>query len=813
MKKYVTKILLLLVIAMLACALVACNFGDNTGTGGGDGNKPPKTDDNKKNDDDKKNDDQDQVSIVDAVYGITDSVDNLIGIIGDVNKDSELGLELGIKGSYKTKAEATGGFGLSILANATQNGPEAKLGFSLTNKTGTTEYFSIGYNDGFAYLTQPLNFINTDATKPESVKMSVKALENSINELTKYGIGKIEDLANLTFEIQKKEYVLKDFSVTDFVKALGDSTLSMLDGVANVQVKENETVLSVNAGDILGLLSTFVSSLDLSQYAPTFNTFCADNNITFAKLGADDDSLVTYDAILGNDATYPIMLNVGIGYKDMEIGGASKKVLNSIGLGVSLVHELRDKDGNVKETDELLNAKLDIVLDIATKANKTINLSGEAKDLKASVGIDLGVKGLDARLDVLVNTSDAFAADGNMIAEARIVNNKDNSVLAVGGYDGTTVFVDFSKVYELLGANDGNKVAKYKFTQETSVIASINEFIAGIYTPTPNTDNASNVTVDGALDAIKDKTDVKEIITIAKDWFNPYDLYELAVSALAKLDLVDKNTEVPSTLTKDSKFDATAGNEFTKLAVKAFGKYTFLGDTEVNTWAEFVAKLAKNYEDNKQLLLDACNTTENTAGVQVTSTGDIANLKAFLLKFLDGNKIYNKVVEQYNKYVDEYNKTAAAADQKEKWEALKENEEAVDKLIELLDNWVTDMLKDYQAGDGEHKDIFTTDFVERISGGLTISNMLKDLYLEAGKGTGLDGYVLAKASKDATVNYIKISGSIGFVTNESYATMPEDVAEYEDFAIEDGATGLWSMNTALTEALWDLAAKALAYNK
>lgn len=803
MKKNVTKILLLLVIAMLACALVACNGLGGGGTGGG--NKPGKTDKPDKPDkpDNPDKPDTPEVSIVDAVYGITDSVDNLIGSIGDVNKDSELGLELGIKGSYHTKAEATGGFGLSVLANATQNGPEAKLGFSLTNKTGTTEYFSIGYNDGFAYLKQPLNFINTTDTKPESVKMSVKALENSINELTKYGIGKIEDLANYTFKIKDTEYVLKDFKVTDFVKSLGDSTISMLDGVANIQVKENETVLSISASGILGLLPMMGINLNLSEYAPTIDNFCKENNITFAKLGADDDSLVTYDAILGNDATYPIMLNVGIGYKDMEIGGKSKKVLNSIGLGVSLVHELRDGDGNVKETEELFNAKLDIVLDIATKANKAIDLSGEEKDLKASVGIDLGVKGLDARLDVLVNTSDAFAQDGNMVAEARIVNNKDDSVLAVGGYDGTTVFVDFSKVYELLGANDGNKVAKYKFTQEKSVIASINEFITGIYTPTPNTDNASNVTVDGAIEALKGKG-IMDMITIAKDWFNPYDLYELAVSALAKLDLVDANTKVPSTLTKDSKFDVTAGNEFTKLAVTAFGKYTFLGDTKVNTWAEFVAKLAKNYEDNKQLLLDACNTTENSAGVQVTSTGDRASLKAFLLKFLDGNKIYNKVVDEYNKTVTDENK---------KWAHLAENEEAVDKLIELLDNWVTGLLENYQAGNGAHKDIFTTDFVQKISGGLTISDMLKDLYLEAGKGTGLEGYVLAKASKDATENYIKISGSIGFVKGESYVTMPEDVAGYADFAIKDETTGLWSMNTALTEALWDLAAKALAYTK
>ena len=292
--------------------------------------------------------------------------------------------------------------------------------------------------------------INTDSTSSNKIKMDVTYLEDSIKHAVSVGMEYLEWAAG--------EY-LGAIDLGAIGEELSDpnSTLgAILPGVENLISAESTSegatlkINETNMGQIINIVTSVIDNWE--EIEGTINSVLTsvvgfmEGNEAFAGI---------YEVLNGktfNDiiTEYAPSLEIRAGY-DSE--GAIKSL--------SIVIVLAALD---------LEFGLDINLNTLSLEDKAdIDFSGyTAQDLKGKIELDLDKKGVDGALSFVINTSNAFAAEDNMIASAQLLINRDPNlteqpIAAQAGFNGSVVFLDMTKAFERFGATT-DLATKYTYS-------------------------------------------------------------------------------------------------------------------------------------------------------------------------------------------------------------------------------------------------------------------------------------------------------------------------------------------------------------
>ena len=454
MKKNLLKILLALVLVAFMFSLMACV--DNGGGGGGGNNDDKECTEHVDEDGDGKCDvcgetmeeETSETGLVAELSKILTTLSPYIDSLKGATADSEIGIDLGIGAFYKYSGDTAseGNFNLNFAANASATNPELSLGVAVNDK----DYFKLGYSAAAIYLLEGLNMINTDSTSSNKIKMDVTYLEDSIKHAVSVGMEYLEWAAG--------EY-LGAIDLGAIGEELSDpnSTLgAILPGVENLISAESTStgatlkINEANMGEIINIVTTFINNWE--EIEGTIDSALSsvvgfmEGNEAFAGI---------YEVLNGktfNDiiTEYAPSLEIRADY-DNE--GAIKKL--------SIVIVLAALD---------LEFGLDINLNTLSLEDKAdIDFSGyTAQDLKGKIELDLDKKGVDGALSFVINTSNAFAAEDNMIASAQLLINHDPNlptqpVAAQAGFNGSVVFLDMTGAFERFGA-ETDLATKYTYS-------------------------------------------------------------------------------------------------------------------------------------------------------------------------------------------------------------------------------------------------------------------------------------------------------------------------------------------------------------
>ena len=608
------------------------------------------------------------------------------------------------------------------------------------------------------YLLEGLNMINTDSTSSNKIKMDVTYLEDSIKHAVSVGMEYLEwaageylgaiDLGAIGEELSDPNSQLGMIlpSVEGLISAESTATGATL--------KINET----NMGQIINIVTTVIDNWE--EIEGTINSVLTsvvgfmEDNKAFAGIyevlnGKTFDNIIT---------EYAPSLEIRADY-DNE--GAIKKL--------SIVIVLAALD---------LEFGLDINLNTLSLEDKAdIDFSGyEAQDLKGKIELDLDKKGVDGALSFVINTSNAFAAEDNMIASAQLLINRDPNlptqpVAAQAGFNGSVVFLDMTEAFGRFGATT-DLATKYTYSikdeggEVTNIKTMFKNWVDGLTYSEPQVDSESGDTTtppaeEGAGIGI---------------WGTIYNLLNGGKGGTSK----------------------TTADDVIKLVDSKIGKYLKFKLVDENGEAlgfeEILAKITAIYATAADDLTGAVNAEGTEAGAQLFST-EGANLLTFVSKFI---KI-PAIVEKADGTGYELDFDA---------EAVEINDAAtLKKYVELAFGL-------YPA-DGQYASYINPELIRKIVGMGYTEIIDAGLYVYAGynAGDGLDGYIGIRENKEATDSYIKLGASIGFGTAASYAEIPDDLTGYTDFTAKtEGAAETAKDYYQIFGTTWALLDAFLAYN-
>ena len=734
-KNVLAKILLIVVIAMLALALVACDGfgggsgtgGGGSGTGGGSTEKDPCTEHVDEDGDgfcdecEEEMPEDQEVDMVEEVVDIIKNASGLIDTVKSIKADGTASLDLAIGGSVKA-GDFDHKLALGLKANADAEDPSALIDVKIDDES----YVALGYKAANLYVQQPLNMINTNQTSANGIKMDVSALEDSVKHMVGEGLKGLEYLAESEF--------LASIDFDDLGASIGGMIADFKDVIAGLLIFEdtaNGTTIRIPADKIQGILpmlSTLIGE-DFATYTGYFDTIMG-----YIGVVDPDGKPLTYKLITEK---YVPSLAIAVSYANETISG--------IGLSIAIDN---------LEFEFALNIDINT---LSTEDDVAIAFSGyKAQDLTASLGIDLGVKGLEGVLDLVINTSDAFAQDGNQMAGAKVTINDVEAAKA--SFNGKTVYLDAINSFAALNANGMGYTGVYQQSLDVSVIALLNGLMGSVAWVDPV--SSASYAEDEATASIFDT------------------IYEIAYGLLVSIGLVDDTFEPATGLDTFDKAEPA----YVALLVEAFDEYAKFIDDNDKSFSDIFEQLGALYEENKNILLGAVDADGETltAGVQVTNNAqNSADLADFILAFID----------------------------------IKLDGENVSTIEELI-GAVSSVIDGLWAGvPTEYQDLFNVDFIEKIVGA-DVQTILSQLYLEAGanKGEGLSGYVAAKTVKDGDV-YLKISASIGFADPANdFVSVPEDltgIANFSDAIADSPVSGHGEY--LVTDALFGLLKAVMDY--
>ena len=723
MKKNVLRILLALVMVSLVFALVACSGGDDKKPGGD--KHTTHVDDNGDGKCDvcgetMQTGGDETASLAEEVDKILSTLSPYLNAFKNAKADSAIGIDLGIGGYFKTTGtnKSNNNFKLNVAANANAKDPELALGVSVNDE----DYLRIGYKGAALYLLEGLNLINTEDTSSNKIKMDVSYLETGIKNATAVGMEYLEwfvtnTLSGLDLDDLRKGLTVKGDDGSDPLIAMADGLLTATSTANGATI----TVSEDNMQNIISLLKSMVIPKE-----------------TWAKIDSMVNTVIGYAAKLfeNNQEVYDII---------------SKLTLDTILSEYVPSLEIRAgyDNGAIKTLDiaivlAKLNVELGLNIDLNTlsleeKAN--ISFSGyNAKDLVSQVKVDLDNKGLSGVLDLVINTSNAFAADKNPIASATMkINEQAKAVEAA--FDGQTVYLDMTNAFTVLGAaapadTKFSYVIKDKDGEPTSVQNIVLNALNGLTYVAPGAAAQNAAAASGESLGI---------------WGTIYQM------------LGGENASASTTM-----------NDVIVLLNTKFGKYLKFElvdkDGKALSLEEIGAGIVTQFATVKDDLMGAVNAEGTEAGAQLFSTGESANLLDFASAFLKIPAI----------------KTDAVTGEK----SLDFNTEAEINDAATLKEYVEFVFGLYPA-EGQYADYINAELIRKIVGVGYAQIIDGGIYAYAGynAGEGLSGYVGFRANKEATENYVEVGASIGFKLVGNYATVPADISDTTDFtAITDGKT-------------------------
>ena len=755
-KNVLTKVVLLMVIAMLALALVACDglFGGNTDDGG----KNPDTN-NPGNTDNPGNEPEEPVDAVGKIVEVVKKAGTLIDTVTEINANKTVGLDIAVGGTIKAGENFNHSAGLSLRANARSEGARADLAVKVDGESYAGIGYGTGSEGGTLYITQPLNLINSTSTEARKVQVSVAALEDSIDHMTTEGMKLLQYYASMD--------ALKNLDFDALADSLtggeeGGGLLEMVSDLLEVTDENGKTVIkldSENVGNLLPMLSSLLGE-GFATITGTFDTI-------MDTLGVEvEGEVLSYDLIVEK---YCPGLAIEVGYANDTISQIAVKIfIESLDFEFALVIDLN--------TFKVVGANEDAVSQITFPMY-------EKRDLEASVGLDLGVKGIDAVLDLVLHTSDALAEDGNHIADAKLTVNGVQA--AAGVFNGKTVYLNANEAFNILNADGEGYKTEYAYSLGKSVIEMINGAITENVVFMPDLNPASA--------AAEEEVGIFQTI------------YDLVYGVIGMTGLVE---EMPTPATGIETFE-DLDPAVTSLLVTTIGEYTHFLDAETESLMDALANIIAIYNENKDLLLNAVHADsillEGDAGVKLVAGAqltnvideDSADLADFVLKFI-------------NVKLDGENTSTV--------------QDLIDFGVALVDGlWALVPDGTDPEGSGiDYTTLFNADFIEGIVG-VNLDTLLQQLYVSAGtmKDQGLNGWVEVKTTKDGA-SYAKLSGKIGFDTytpdtdfydrDNYFVEIPEnliDVAVSFAATVETPVSGFGSYY--VTDMLFGLLQAVLAY--
>lgn len=760
MKKNLLKILLALVLVAFMFSLMACvNNGDQ---GGGGNNDDKECTEHVDEDGDGKCDvcgetmeeETSETGLVAELSKILTTLSPYIDSLKGATADSEIGIDLGIGAFYEYSGDTAseGKFNLNFAANASATNPELSLGVAVNDK----DYFKLGYSAAAIYLLEGLNMINTDSTSSNKIKMDVTYLEDSIKHAVSVGMEYLEwaageylgaiDLGAIGEELSDPNSTLGAIlpSVESLISAESTATGATL--------KINEA----NMGQIINIVTSFINNW--KEIEGTIDSALSsvvgfmEGNEAFAGI---------YEALNGktfNDiiTEYAPSLEIRADY-DNE--GAIKKL--------SIVIVLAALD---------LEFGLDINLNTLSLEDKAdIDFSGyTAQDLKGKIELDLDKKGVDGALSFVINTSNAFAAEDNMIASAQLLINRDPNlteqpIAAQAGFNGSVVFLDMTKAFERFGATT-DLATKYTYSikdeggEVTNIKTMFKNWVDGLtYSEPQGGSESGDTTTPPAEEG-------------AGIWGTIYNLLNGGTGGTS----------------------ATTADDVIKLVDSKIGKYLKFELVDENGEAlgfeEILAKITAIYATAADDLTGAVSAEGTEAGAQLFSTGEASkNLLNFVSKFIKIPAIKEKA--DGTGYELDFETEAEINDAA-----------TLKKYVELAFG--------FYPSDGQYASYINPELIRKIVGMGYTEIIDAGLYVYAGynAGDGLDGYIGIRENKEATDSYIKLGASIGFGTAASYAEIPDDLTGYTDFtAVTDGAAETDKDYYQIFGTTWALLDAFLAY--
>ena len=762
MKKNLLKILLALVLVAFMFSLMACvNNGDQ---GGGGNNNEKECTEHVDEDGDGKCDvcgetmeeETPETGLVAELSKILTTLSPYIDSLKGATADSEIGIDLGIGAFYEYSGDTAseGKFNLNFAANASATNPELSLGVAVNDK----DYFKLGYSAAAIYLLEGLNMINSDSTSSNKIKMDVTYLEDSIKHAVSVGMEYLEWAAG--------EY-LGAIDLGAIGEELSDpnSTLgAILPGVENLISAESTStgatlkINEANMGEIINIVTTFINNWE--EIEGTIDSALSsvvgfmEGNEAFAGI---------YEVLNGktfNDiiTEYAPSLEIRADY-DNE--GAIKKL--------SIVIVLAALD---------LEFGLDINLNTLSLEDKAdIDFSGyTAQDLKGKINLNLDKKGVDGALSFVINTSNAFAAEDNMIASAQLLINHDPNlttqpVAAKAGFNGSVVFLDMTEAFGALNAST-ELATKYTYSIK---------------------DEGGNVT---------------NIKTMFKNWVDAFQYSEPETGTGSSGDTTTPPAEEGAGIWGTiynllnggtGGTSATTADDVIKLVDSKIGKYLkfkLVNDNgDALGFEAILANITALYATAADDLTGAVNAEGTEAGAQLFSTGEASkNLLNFVSKFIKIPAIKEKA--DGTGYELDFETEAEINDAA-----------TLKKYVELAFG--------FYPSDGQYASYINPELIRKIVGMGYTEIIDAGLYVYAGynAGKGLDGYIGIRENKEATDSYIKLGASIGFGTAASYAEIPDDLTGYTDFtAVTDGAAETDKNYYQIFGTTWALLDAFLAYN-
>ena len=756
-KNVLTKVVLLMVIAMLALALVACDglFGGNTDNGGNNNNN----NNNTGNTDDPGKEPEEPVDAVGKIVEVVKKAGTLIDTVTEINANKTVGLDIAVGGTIKAGENFNHSAGLSLRANARSEGARADLAVKVDGESYAGIGYGTGSEGGTLYITQPLNLINSTSTEARKVQVSVAALEDSIDHMTTEGMKALQYLAGME--------ALKNLDFDALADSLAGGEegepglLDMVSDVLLISDVNGKTVIELdaeNVGYLLPVVETAVPNFD--GIVDTIETIADTLGIEI------EGQPLTYELIKTN---YCPGLAIEVGYANDTISQiAVKIVIDSIDFEFALVIDLN--------TFKVVGANEDAVSQITFPMY-------EKRDLEASVGLDLGVKGIDAVLDLVLHTSDALKEDGNHVADAKLTVNGVQA--AAGVFNGKTVYLNANEAFNVLNADGEGYKTEYAYSLGKSVIEMINDAITENVVFMPEL-NPASAAAEGEASIFQT-------------------IYDLVYSVIGITGLVE---EMPAPATGIETFE-DLDPAVTSLLVTTIGEYTHFLDAETESLMDALANIIAIYNENKDLLLNAVHADsillEGDAGVKLVAGAqltnvideDSADLADFVLKFI-------------NVKLDGENTSTV--------------QDLIDFGVALVDGlWALVPDGTDPEGSGiDYTTLFNADFIEGIVG-VNLDTLLQQLYVSAGtmKDQGLNGWVEVKTTKDGA-SYAKLSGKIYFDTympdtdfydrDNYFVEIPEnliDVAVSFAATVETPVSGFGSYY--VTDMLFGLLQAVLAY--
>ena len=753
-KNVLTKVVLLMVIAMLALALVACDglFGGNTDDGGNN----PGNNNGGGNTDNPGNEPEEPVDAVGKIVEVVKKAGTLIDTVTEINANKTVGLDIAVGGTIKAGENFNHSAGLSLRANARSEGARADLAVKVDGESYAGIGYGTGSEGGTLYITQPLNLINSTSTEARKVQVSVAALEDSIDHMTTEGMKLLQYYASMD--------ALKNLDFDALADSLtggeeGGGLLEMVSDLLEVTDENGKTVIkldSENVGNLLPMLSSLLGE-GFATITGTFDTI-------MDTLGVEvEGEVLSYDLIVEK---YCPGLAIEVGYANDTISQIAVKIfIESLDFEFALVIDLN--------TFKVVGANEDAVSQITFPMY-------EKRDLEASVGLDLGVKGIDAVLDLVLHTSDALAEDGNHIADAKLTVNGVQA--AAGVFNGKTVYLNANEAFNILNADGEGYKTEYAYSLGKSVIEMINGAITENVVFMPDLNPASA--------AAEEEVGIFQTI------------YDLVYGVIGMTGLVE---EMPTPATGIETFE-DLDPAVTSLLVTTIGEYTHFLDAETESLMDALANIIAIYNENKDLLLNAVHADsillEGDAGVKLVAGAQLTNvideesadLADFILKFI-------------NVKLDGENTSTV--------------QDLIDFGVALVDGlWA--LVPDGTDGGIDYTTLFNADFIEGIVG-VNLDTLLQQLYVSAGtmKDQGLNGWVEVKTTKDGA-SYAKLSGKIYFDTytpdtdfydrDNYFVEIPEnliDVAVSFAATVETPVSGFGSYY--VTDMLFGLLQAVLAY--